>query len=106
MPFDFLKRKKAARAGRAAEAAPAAGAGAAGIAFDGMTEDWRLVGRMMIDGRLSDALNKREPIADRRTSAGRRSTAREPMAPAPGPQDGRPVRPDPGPGRRRLAAGA
>ena len=34
----------------------------AGIAFDGLTEDWRLIGRMMIGGRLSDALNKREPI--------------------------------------------
>ena len=28
-----------------------------------MTEDWRLVGRMLVEGRLSDALNKREPIA-------------------------------------------
>jgi len=28
-----------------------------------MTEEWRLVGRMLVDGRLSDALNKREPIA-------------------------------------------
>jgi hypothetical protein len=28
-----------------------------------MTEDWRLIGRMLVNGRLSDALNKREPIA-------------------------------------------
>lgn len=34
-----------------------------GVAFDGITEEWRLVGRMDIDGRLSDALNKRESIA-------------------------------------------
>jgi hypothetical protein len=34
-----------------------------GIAFDGVTEEWRLVGRMEIDGRLSDALNKRESVA-------------------------------------------
>jgi hypothetical protein len=27
-----------------------------------MTEDWRLVGRMLIEGRLSDALNRREAI--------------------------------------------
>jgi hypothetical protein len=27
-----------------------------------MTEDWRLVGRMLVKGRLSDALNRREPI--------------------------------------------
>ena len=32
------------------------------MAFDGLTEDWRLTGQMMIEGRLSDALNKREPI--------------------------------------------
>ena len=32
------------------------------MAFDGLTEDWRLAGQMMIEGRLSDALNKREPI--------------------------------------------
>jgi hypothetical protein len=59
VPFDFLKRKK-----------PPAGADAAvpaipveeGIAFEGLTEEWRLAGRMMIQGRMSDALNKREPI--------------------------------------------
>ena len=34
-----------------------------GIAFDGLTEEWRLVGRMHVDGRLSDALNRRAPIA-------------------------------------------
>ena len=28
-----------------------------------MTEEWRLIGRMSIEGRLSDALNKREAIA-------------------------------------------
>ncbi len=60
MPFDFLKRKKAPDAANP----PAAGAAARtqGVAFDGLTEDWRLTGRMMIEGRLSDALNKREPI--------------------------------------------
>ena len=60
MPFDFLKRKKpsteAAPAAKAAEPAP-------GIPFDGLTEEWHLVGRMQVIGRLSDALNKREPIA-------------------------------------------
>lgn len=34
-----------------------------GIVFDGLTEEWRLVGRMHVDGRLSDALNRRAPIA-------------------------------------------
>ncbi len=33
-----------------------------GIPFDALTEEWRLVGRMAVDGRLSDTLNRREPI--------------------------------------------
>ena len=33
-----------------------------GIPFDGLTEEWRIVGEMDIDGRLSDALNKRDAI--------------------------------------------
>jgi hypothetical protein len=36
--------------------------GSRGIAFDGLTEEWRLVGRMDIEGRLSDILNRREAI--------------------------------------------
>ena len=37
-----------------------------GIAFDGLTEEWRLIGIMHVDGRLSDVLNRREsiPIGD------------------------------------------
>jgi hypothetical protein len=82
VPFDFLKRRKPpAVAPEAASATTAAGS--AGIPFDGMTEDWHLVGRMMIDGRLSDALNKREPIAlEDVTWAPADGSA--PMAPAPG----------------------
>ena len=58
MPFDFLRRKT-----KAPETAAAPGtARTQGITFDGLTEDWRLTGRMMIDGRLSDVLNRREPI--------------------------------------------
>jgi hypothetical protein len=60
VPFDFLKRKKTPD-----PADPSAASSAAktqGVAFDGLTEDWRLTGQMMIEGRLSDALNKREPI--------------------------------------------
>ena len=60
MPFDFLRRKKAPDG--AAPASTASGTRVAGIAFDGLTEDWRLIGRMMVESRLSDALNKREPI--------------------------------------------
>ena len=59
MPFDFLKRKK----GPDAAASPAAAASRdRGVPFDGLTEEWRIVGSMEVEGRLSDALNKREPI--------------------------------------------
>ena len=83
MPFDFLKRRKSAKpADGEAAATPSAGAGP-GIAFEGLTEDWRLVGRMDIQGRLSDALNKREPIPiDDVTWAP--ADGSEPLAPAPG----------------------
>ena len=67
MPLNFLRRKKAAVS---PDGAPdqrqgdiAGGALRTGIAFDGMTEEWRLMGRMSVEGRLSDALNKREAIA-------------------------------------------
>ncbi len=64
MPFDFLKRKKApdAAAGSKPTASPAGGSSARGIPFDGLTEEWRIVGVMAVRGRLSDALNKREPV--------------------------------------------
>lgn len=71
MPFGFLKRNKEEPAtGAGADGGPwpsstkTAGspAGHRGIAFEGLTEEWRLVGWMEIPGRLSDALNKREPI--------------------------------------------
>jgi hypothetical protein len=58
VPFDFLKRKKGPPAGATPGDAPISGS----IPFEGLTEDWRLVGQMVIEGRLSDALNKREPI--------------------------------------------
>lgn len=65
MPFNFLRRRKGDGTTTAASPAAAASARAVrtGIAFDGVTEEWRLVGRMDIEGRLSDALNKRESIA-------------------------------------------
>jgi hypothetical protein len=64
VPLNFFRRKKA----RAAPITPAATPTVArvartGVAFDGVTEEWRLVGRMNVVGRLSDALNKRESIA-------------------------------------------
>ena len=64
MPLNFLRRKKA-EAPKSAAATPTSSARAprTGVAFDGVTEEWRLVGRMNVEGRLSDALNKRESIA-------------------------------------------
>jgi len=59
VPFDFLKRKKGPAP---ADGATVSGPAGEGIRFEGFTEDWRLVGRMQVGGRMSDALNKREPI--------------------------------------------
>jgi len=63
VPLNFLRRKKKI----VAPAAPVVTqsplrAIRTGIAFDGITEEWRLVGRMDVEGRLSDALNRREAI--------------------------------------------
>lgn len=71
MPFNFLKRHKpdASGAGGAGDSVSETGSSAhapeavyRGVPFDGLTEEWRVVGWMDIPGRLSDALNKREPI--------------------------------------------
>lgn len=84
MPFDFLKRRKTPPTGGAAQAQTQTAKGkAVGIPFDGLTEDWRLVGRMDVDGRLSDALNKREPIAINDVTWAP-ADGSEPLAPAPG----------------------
>ena len=81
MPFDFLKRKKEPEA--AVEPAPPAEPVAQGIPFEGLTEDWRLIGRMLVTGRMSDALNKREPIAIVDVNWAPIDES-EPLAPAPG----------------------
>jgi hypothetical protein len=67
VPFNFL-RKKAHAAEPATIVDPTpdvieAARKTGGVAFDGLTEEWRLVGVMHINGRLSDALNRREAIA-------------------------------------------
>jgi hypothetical protein len=64
VPFDFLRRKKPA-VGPGAKGGPAESRGAT-IRFDGLTEEWRLLGTMHVEGRLSDVLNRREavPISD------------------------------------------
>lgn len=90
MPFDFMRRrrrppKESATAGSSPEvrAQGQVVGGAQGVLFDGMTEDWRLVGRMLIDGRLSDALNKRDPIALADVQWAPMDGS-EPLTPAPG----------------------
>jgi hypothetical protein len=60
VPFGF--RRKSPPPPPAAGQGVTRGAGM-GVVFEGLTEEWRLVGTMDIKGRLSDALNKREAIA-------------------------------------------
>jgi len=59
VPFDFLKRRKDAPVVIDESTGRPAGRG---VPFDGLTEEWRIVGEMHIAGRLSDALNKREAV--------------------------------------------
>lgn len=65
MPFDFLRRKKQP-AGSGRSGLPAEQTRGTTIQFDGLTEEWRLLGTMHVEGRLSDVLNRREavPISD------------------------------------------
>src|ERR1035441_10287869 len=68
VPFGFRKQddkpadsvEASAAMGPAPVPRPVAGRG---IAFDGLTEEWRLVGVMEVSGRLSDALNRRDAIS-------------------------------------------
>ena len=67
MPFNFLRKKApVAEPAKIVDPTPdviEAARKTGGVAFDGLTEEWRLVGVMHINGRLSDALNRREAIA-------------------------------------------
>ena len=87
MPLNFLRRKrvdsKTGPAPATAAPPPPSRATRTGVAFDGVTEDWRLIGRMDVEGRLSDALNKREPIAIHDVRWGPIDGS-EPMVDAPG----------------------
>jgi hypothetical protein len=82
VPFDLFRRRKdePAKSGGKGAAEPRPGRG---VPFDGLTEEWRIVGRMDIVGRLSDALNKREavPISEVQWAPADGSEA---MTPAPG----------------------
>lgn len=62
MPFGFRRRKPGTPPPAAAPAPGRAGSGTRGIPFEGLTEEWRLIGRMEIESRLSDVLNRRESI--------------------------------------------
>lgn len=64
MPLNFLRRKKPEPSTVATPVAAAGPAKAArsGTEFNAWTEEWRLRGRMQIEGRLLDALNRREAI--------------------------------------------
>lgn len=68
MPFDlFRRRDPAGQKGAPGDARSGAGAdtGAAGegtIAFEALTEEWRLRGTFAASGRLADLLNKREAV--------------------------------------------
>ena len=81
MPFDFLKRKKTD--GGAPSSTTTTSRRSRGIPFDGLTEEWRIVGNMHVDNRLSDALNKREAvtISDVQWAP---IDGSEPLVPAPG----------------------
>lgn len=82
MPFDFLRRRGGADQAKAS-GDPSAAERERGIPFDGMTEEWRLVGTMQIDGRLSDVVNRREPIVLSDVSWAPLDGTEE-LAPAPG----------------------
>lgn len=63
MPFDFLKRKGSAEPGSAKAAGQSeTGTDTRVVPFDALTDEWRLVGTMHVAGRLSDIINRREPI--------------------------------------------
>ena len=82
MPFDFLRRRKEPPSADTPPPPRPAGSGP-GVPFEGITEDWRLVGSMLVEGRLSDALNRREPIALRDMQWAPMDGS-EPLAAAPG----------------------
>jgi hypothetical protein len=87
VPFGFGKRE--AKPAESGEGVPAGTAGPAvvpdtsGVAFDGLTEEWRLVGVMAVSGRLSDALNRRDAISIRDVSWAPLDGS-EPLSPVPG----------------------
>jgi hypothetical protein len=72
MPFGFHRRPATAKEQPAAGGSEGTharvsgggrtGGARTGVPFDGLTEEWRLVGVMELEGRLLDILNRREAI--------------------------------------------
>jgi hypothetical protein len=64
VPFNPFRRKppQAVETARPAPPPRPGPVGSRPIPFEGLTEEWRLVGVMHLTGRLSDALNRRDPI--------------------------------------------
>jgi hypothetical protein len=61
VPFELVRHRD--RAAPTPEGAGAPGTGAPSIApFQAFTEDRRIVGRVRVEGRLSDTLNRRVPV--------------------------------------------
>ena len=60
MPLDFLRRRR--KSTTASSTAPALSTREGTVEFQALTEEWRLSGTMTVSGRLSDVLNRREPI--------------------------------------------
>jgi hypothetical protein len=58
VPFRFLRRRRI----KAGAPEHAAGRAPGAIPFHALTDEWHLVGQMDVTGRLSDVLNRREPI--------------------------------------------
>ena len=93
MPFGFHRRSSATQP-TAAPPAPTAEPERSptgrrldlrriGVAFDGLTDEWRLIGLMELDGRLLDILNRREAIPIRDVTWAT-IDALDDLAPAPG----------------------
>jgi hypothetical protein len=96
MPFGFHRRAPVGQAkstpapSGAPEAAPdpppagrRSGGPRTGVPFDALTDEWRLVGLMQLDGRLLDILNRREAVPIRDVSWATLDSL-ENLEPAPG----------------------
>lgn len=64
MPFGFLRRKAPEPLSTGeADASEPIPRGPREVALEGLTDEWHLRGRLILTGRLLDALNQREPMA-------------------------------------------